>query len=359
MRTAPCTRECAAGRCADTMEHMLWWHLSGQTGASMIDRRTFVSALVAALGPAPLAVLAQPARARRIGFLGNGNAATGASQTDAFRQGLRELGWIEGRNVTIEYRWADGRPEVLPNLVNEIVQSGVDVIVLSGPIAMQAARKATRTIPIVFVVLIDPVSMGLVQSLAHPGGNMTGLASQFEELITKQLQLLKEALPHLSRVALLHHSASAPSILAAAELAAKSLGLTIARLAVNNEAEFEDAFKAARNERAGAVHVLPSPYLGARRARLIALAASYRLPAFYELALYVRDGGLMSYGPSTNDLYGRSASYVDRILKGAHPGDLPIERPARFELVINRKTAAALGLTIPQTLLQRADEVIE
>ncbi len=188
---------------------------------------------------------------------------------------------------------------------------------------------------------------------------MTGLASQFEELITKQLQLLKEALPNLSRVALLRHSESSTAILAAAKTAAQRLGLTVLVLEVTKAAEFESAFKTARSERMGAVHVLPSPYLGAQRARLIELAARYRMPAFYELGVYVQDGGLMSYGPSITDLYGRSASYVDRILKGANPGDLAIERPAKFELAINRKTAAALGVTIPQSLLHRADEVIQ
>jgi putative ABC transport system substrate-binding protein len=239
-----------------------------------------------------------------------------------------------------------------------LVQAKVDVIVLSGAPAIAAAQRVTGSIPVVFVLLIDPVSMGFVQTLARPGGNMTGLASQFDELVTKQLQLLKEAVPNLTRVALLRHVTGSLTISAAAETAARSLGLVSRTLSVATEADFEGAFKTARNERVGAVHVLPSPYLGARRARLIALAAQYRLPAFYELRLYVEDGGLMSYGPSTTDLYGRSASYVDRILKGAHPGDLPIERPAKFEFVINHGTAAALGLAIPQSLLSRADEVL-
>jgi len=209
------------------------------------------------------------------------------------------------------------------------------------------------------VLLVDPIPLGFVRSLAHPGGNMTGLASQYEELITKQLQLLKEALPNLSRIALLRHFEASPAILTAAEFAARSLGLVTRTMTVTRAEEFEAAFLAARNERVGAVQVLPSPYLGAQRARIIELAARHRLPAFYELGLYVRDGGLMSYGPSSEDLYGRSASYVDRILKGARPSDLAVERPARFELVMNRKTATALGLALPQALLARADEVIE
>ena len=323
-----------------------------------MDRRAFVGAAVVFLGASSFAARAQPAKVPRIGFVSNGDPKAGAPAVDALRRGLRELGWIEGHNLAIEYRWAEGRPERLPQLVAELVQSKVDLIVLSGVQAIRAAQQATTTIPIVFVVLVDPVAMGFVRSLARPGGNMTGLASQFEELITKQLQLLKETVPNLSRVALLRHSEATPSILTAAESAARSLGLIARTLTVTGEHEFEVAFKAAQADRVGAIHVLPSPYIGAQRARVIELAARYRLPAFYELRLYVEDGGLMSYGPSTNDLYGRSASYVDRILKGAKPGDLAIERPAKFELVINRKTAAALGLPIPQSLIQRADAVI-
>ena len=323
-----------------------------------MDRRTFIGAAAALLGSSPPIAGAQT-RKPVIGFLGNANATTGASQLDALRLGLRDLGWIEGQNLTIVYRWADGHPERFPALVADLVQAKVDVIVLSGPQSMRAAQKATRTIPVVFVLLVDPVVMGFAQSLARPGGNMTGLASQYEELIPKQMQLLKEALPKLSRIAFLRHSEATPSIVAAAESAARTLGIVTRILIVTAEAEFESAFKTARSERIDAVHVLPSPYLGARRARLIELAARYRLPACYEFSLFVRDGGLMSYGPSLDDLYGRSASYVDRILKGANPGELAIERPARFELVINRKTAAALGLPIPQSLLSRADALIQ
>lgn len=325
----------------------------------MMNRRTFVGTAAMLAGAPLLGVHAQPAKLPRIGFVGNGSAATSSSQLEALRRGLRELGWIEGRTIAIEYRWAEGQPDRLKGLVAGLVAAKVDVIVVSGPLAMTAAQDATRTIPIVFVVLIDPVASGFVRSLARPGGNMTGLASQFEELITKQLQLLKEAVPDLSRVAFLRHTAGSPSILAAAQSAAGRLGLVARTFEVTREREFEGAFRAAKSERMGAVLVLPSPYLGAQRARLIELAARYRLPAFYELRFYVEDGGLMSYGPSANDLYGRSASYVDRILKGADPGELAIERPARFELVINRKSAAALALSIPQSLLNRADEVID
>jgi ABC-type uncharacterized transport system substrate-binding protein len=315
--------------------------------------------LMLSLTLAPLAVEAQPTRTPRIGFLSNGNPTTVSPQREAFRRGLRELGWIEGQTVTIEYRWADGNSDRLPVLAAELVQVKVDIIVLSGRPAILAAREATGSIPIVFVILSDPVTLGFVPSLARPGGNMTGLASEFEALVTKQLQLLTEALPKVSRVALLRHPEIAPAVTSAAETAAQRLGLTARTLKVAEVAEFENAFKTARSERAGAIHVLPSPFFNAHRARLIELAARYRLPAVYEFKNYVEDGGLMSYGPSINAMYWGMASYVDRILKGAKPGDLPIERPTTFELVVNLKTAKALGLTIPPTLLQRADQVIE
>jgi len=324
----------------------------------MMDRRTFIGAAAACVAAAPLVADAQPARLRRIGYVGNASANPGRPQLEAFRRGLRELGWIEGQTFAVEFRWADGNPERIPQLVAELLEAKVDVIVLSGPLAIAAAQRATSTIPVVFVVLTDPVAAGFVRSLARPGGNMTGVASEYEELITKQLQLLKEAVPDVSRVALLRHTRSAPAVLAAVESAARSMGLAVRTLEVTGAADFENAFKLARSERVGAVHVLPSPFIGAQRARVIELAARYRLPAFYELRIYVQDGGLMSYGPSVDDMYGRSAAYVDRILKGANPGDLAIERPARFEFVINRKTAAALGLPIPQALLRQADEVI-
>jgi putative tryptophan/tyrosine transport system substrate-binding protein len=323
----------------------------------MMDRRTFIGAAAVLLGAA-LEAEAQPVKPR-IGFLSNGSSTAVSSQDEAFRRSLRELGWIDRQNVTIEYRWAEGNADRLAELVAELVRAKADVIVLSGNPAMRAAQKLTRTIPIVFVVLTDPVTLGFVPSLARPGGNMTGVASQFEELITKQLQLLKEAVPNLSRVGLLYPSVVPAALLSAAETTARSLGLSARLLKVTGPAEFESAFKLARSERADAILVLPSPYFEAHHARLIELAAQYRLPAFYEFRNYVKDGGLMSYGPSIDEMFARSAIYVDRILKGANPGDLAIERPTRFELVINLKTAAALGLTIPQSLLLRADEVIQ
>lgn len=324
----------------------------------MTDRRTFVRAGAVCLGLRSLGVAAQDGRTRRIGILGNGNPLTGASQRDALLRGLRESGWIEGQNLAVETRWVDGYPDRMAPLIGELIRANVEVILVSGPAAIRAVQSATRSTPIVFVLLANPVVLGLVPSLARPGGNMTGLASQFEELVTKQMQLLKEAVPTLARVALLRHVESADPIVAAAETAARGLGLAVHTLSVAGEAEFESAFKSARSARVDAIHMLPSPFLGARRGRLIELAARYRLPAFYELRIFVQDGGLMSYGPSIDDMWVRSASYVDRILKGAHPGDLAVERASRFELVINRKTAVALGLALPRSLLQRADEVI-
>ena len=261
--------------------------------------------------------------------------------------------------MTIEPRWAEGTPDRLPALVRELVQLNVDVIVLSGTAAIRAARSVTSTVPVVFVVLADPVAAGLVGSLARPGGNLTGVASEFEALITKQLELLKEAVPTLSRVGMLHRPELASAMHTAVETAARRLGLVARFLKVAEAADFEPAFRAARAEGAGAMHVLPSPFFNAHRRQLIELAAKYRLPAFYEFRLYVEDGGLMSYGPSILEMFRSSASHVDRILKGARPGDLPIERPTTFEFVINLKTAKALGLTIPPAVLGRADQVLE
>ncbi len=314
--------------------------------------------LALSLALAPLAVEAQSTRAARIGYLGNGSATGGREYLDAFRQGLRELGWIEGQTVTIEYRWAEGHRDRLPALAADLVLLKVDVIVVAGTPAIRAAKAATNTLPIVFVYLADPVTARLVRSLAHPGENITGVASEFEALITKQLQLLKETAPNVSQVALLHPGTT-PSILDAAQTAARSLGLTARAHKVTDLAEFESVFRTVRSENVGAIQVLPSPFFDGHRRQLIELAARYRLPAVYEFKNYVQDGGLMSYGPSINEMFRSAAGHVDRILKGAKPGDLPIERPTTFEFVINLKTAKALGLTIPPSVLGRADQVIE
>jgi putative tryptophan/tyrosine transport system substrate-binding protein len=323
-----------------------------------MDRRAFLCGLTLGALAAPITAEAQPARTPRIGYLGNGNPPAMSSDLP-FNRGLRELGWIEGQNVTTEYRWAKGNLDRLPVLAAELVRANVDVIVTAGPQGINAARESTNTIPIVFVYLADPVVAGFVRSLARPNGNMTGISSEFEKLITKQLQFLKEAVPRLSRLAILRHRDGSRAVLEAAETAARSLDLTAGILTVNEVGEFENAFRTARNEHAGAVAVLPGPYFDTHRRRLIDLAARYRLPAIYEFRDYVNDGGLMSYAPSIEDMFRQLASYVDRILKGTRPGDLPVEQASKFELVMNLKTAKALGLTIPQTQLLRADQVIE
>jgi putative ABC transport system substrate-binding protein len=333
-------------------------HSSLLLTASM-NRRIFIPLSTVLLGGAALSAEMLRGRPARIGLLAYGSPVPIASELLAFQRRLRELGWIEGQTATVDYRWAEGNPDRLPALLMELVESKVDVMMLSGSSALLAAHRATKTIPVVFVVLVDPVALGVVASLARPGGNLTGLASQFEEIITKQLELLKEAVPGLSRVGILNQSAVGPGTLKAAESAARGLGLATRTLTVTTSSDFEDAFKAALSDRAGAIHVLPSPYFNAQRGLLIELAARYRLPAFYEFRNYVRDGGLISYGPSIDEMFGRAANYVDRILKGAEPGRLPVERPSKFELVINLKTAATLGRSIPQSLLQRADELIE
>jgi ABC-type uncharacterized transport system substrate-binding protein len=325
-----------------------------------MDRRAFFGTLAGGLFAVRLKVEAQQTeKVWRIGFLGNGDGRSDTETLEAFRQGLRELGWIEGRTTTMEYRWANGQTERLPKLASELVRAKSDVIIVSGSVGVEAARQATRDIPIVIAaILIDPASAGFVASLAHPEGNITGVASQYEEVVTKQVQLLTEAMPGLSRLVILARTRGA-SVQATAATAAGNLGLKARLVEVREVADFEGAFREARDGRAQAIHVLPSPFFSAHRRVLINLAARYRLPAMYEFREYVQDGGLMSYGVSLPDMYRRAATYVDKILKGAKAGDLPIERPTKFELVINLKTAKALGLTISPSLLQRADQVIE
>jgi ABC-type uncharacterized transport system substrate-binding protein len=327
-----------------------------------VNRRAFIATLVGGLVAAPLAAGAQQERsnAARIGVIGNGAPDRPDREFEALRQGLRDLGWLEGQNLSIEHRWADGKANRLPGLAVELVRLNVDVIVASGSPALLAVQKATSAIPIVSAaILVDPVGVGLVTSLARPGGNITGLASQYEEIVTKQVQLLAEAVPNLSRLALLSHAGTKRALSEAAAGAATTLGLKARVLEVRAIEDLDGALRTAGHDRAQALLVLPSPILNAHRRVLIKLAASHRLPALYEFKDYAADGGLMSYGPSLPDMYRRAASYVDRILKGAKPADLPVERPTKFELVINLQTAKALGLTIPPSLLARADQVIE
>jgi len=317
------------------------------------------------IGATPLAAVAQPAaKIARIGFLGN-IWANSPHLREAFLQGLRDLGYVEGRNLVIEYRYAEGKFERFPALAAELVALKVDVIVAAaGTLSALAAKQATRTLPIVFPVVADPVESGLVTSLARPGGNVTGSSFLAPELVGKCLELLKQAVPGVSRVAVLWEpgglgKGTEKDMLKAAEVAARGLGLRLQFVEARGLADFDRAFSEMTKARAGALIVLTSTMFIFERRRLVDLAAKNRLPAVYQWREGVDAGGLMSYGPNMADLFRRAATYVDKILKGANPGDLPVEQPTKFELVINLKAAKALGLTIPQSLLQRADQVIE
>ena len=322
-----------------------------------MDRRAFIAGTVT-LVAAPFAVEAQPVgRVYRIGFISNASPTANTTFVDSFRRGLADLGWAERQNIHIEYRWAEGDLGRHSRLAAELVALKVDVIVLAGTAAARAAVKATRAIPVVAAVIGDPVPSGLVRSLAKPGGNLTGLAWQASDLVTKQLQLLQETVPRATRVGALGHAAT-PEVRRAAEGAARSLGVQVHMIEIEGPADIPGVFETMQRRGAEALIVLPSPMFYAERRRLAALAARNRLPAIYEVKEFVDEGGLMSYGPSFLEMYRRAAVYVDKILKGATPGDLPMEQPTKFECVINLKTAKALVLTIPPSVLARADEVI-
>jgi putative ABC transport system substrate-binding protein len=329
----------------------------------VIERRAFLAG-AAALLAAPLAGEAQPTRRLyRIGFLGAASPSEPRSQRffQAFRNGLAELGYVEGQNIAIESRWAAGKYERLPGLAAELVRLKMDVIVTAAVPAIRAVKEATSTIPIVMAVVVDPVATGLVASFARPGGNITGLSVMTPELVGKQLEMLREIVPKASRVAVLWNPANLgnPPQLRAAELAARTLGMRLQPLEARSPREIDSAFAAMTKEGAGAVVVLVDVMLIEQRTRIADLAATRRLPAVYGHEDHVRAGGLMAYTPNFLGNYRRAAVYVDRILRGANPGDLPIEQATKFELLINLKTAKALGLTIPPSLLLRADQVIE
>ena len=330
----------------------------------MMDRRAFIGTVAGALLAAPLAAEAQPEpRNARIGYLAT-NLATTPHLQDAFRQGLRDLGYVEGRNLVIEYRSAEGKSDRLAVLAAELVALNIDVIVAPGTPQALAAKQATRTLPIVFATAADPVGSGLVTSLARPGGNVTGLSILAPALVGKRLELLTQALPGVSRVAVLwqpggHDERTDNDILKEAGVAARVLGVRLQFVEARGPADFDRAFSDMTRARAGALTVLTGIMFLNERRRLVDLTAKNRLPAVYGGRDFVDAGGLLSYGPNLDDLYRRAATYVDNILKGAKPGDLPVEQPTKFELVINLKTAKALGLTIPPSLLQRADQVIE
>ncbi len=320
--------------------------------------------LTLSLLAAPLVTDAQPAgKVSRIGWLSAGFPRPDRDPpVDAFRQGLRELGYVEGQNLVIEYRGAEGRDERLPDLAAELVRLHVDVLVAVGPIATRAAQHATRTLPIVMTGTADPVGAGFVASLARPGGNITGVSLLMAELPGKRLELLKETVPQSTRVAVLANPDNPvyEALRNNLTVAARALGLHLHVVEVHSADELDPAFAAVTREGADALMVLSDPALMDNlRGRVADLAATHRLPAMYNWKMYVEAGGLMSYGPSLPERHRRAATYVDKLLKGANPADLPVEQPTKFELVINLKTAKALGLTVPPTILFQADEVIQ
>ncbi len=323
-------------------------------------RKTLIVSLALSIVTPSLSYGAQqPAKVHRIGFLRG--TSPEASHLEAFRQGLREVGYIEGQNIVIEQRYWHGVLDRLPGLVAELVRVKVDVIVVGGTPDAIAAKAATTTIPIVFTLAGDPVGSGLVASLARPGGNVTGLSNLQDELGGKQLQLLKEAVPRVSRVAVLYNpvNPAAAPILQGAQAAARALAVQLQVLEVRNPNELASAFSAIARGRAGALLTLADAIFLTNRGRLLELAAKSRLPAMFFERGFVDAGGLMSYGPNIPAQFRRAATYVDKILKGAKPADSPVEQPTRFDLAINMKIAKALGLTFPPSILVQATEVIE
>jgi putative ABC transport system substrate-binding protein len=318
-------------------------------------------ALALAILIVPLGAGAQQGAAKvyRIGYVRAERPP--AVDIEAFREGLRAHGYVEGTNVVVEYRWADGNEEKLRSLVAELLRLKVDLIVTSAPAATRVAKEATTTVPIVMVLVADPVSFGFVASLARPGENITGFAFLLPEISGKRLELLKEAAPKLSRVAVLWNAANPykPVDLREVQAVADALRVKIDTFPVREPHDFDDAFKAAVASHAGGLITLEDPFTIAHRTRIADLALRHRLPAVYAVRPFVDAGGLMSYGPDRADQNRRAAAFVDKILKGAKPADLPVERPTKFELVINMKTAKALGITIPASLLLRADEMLE
>jgi len=313
-----------------------------------------------------LSAEAQPAeRITRIGYLSATPAARSRPVQEAFLKGLSELGYIEGRSVVIESRYAEGKPDRFPALAAELVALKVDVIVTDGgTLAALAAKRATTTLPVVFTSVGDPVSDGLVNSLGRPGGNLTGLALDTTDLVGKWLELLRQAVPGVNRIAVLLKPDAVPDqakrrFLNEAEIAAKALGVGLHIAEARSREDFDPAFSGMIRARAGGLVVLATAVFALERQRLVDLALKSRLPTVFSLRVFVDAGGLMSYGPDQADLARRAARYVDKILKGAKPADLPVEQPTKFELVINLKTAKVLGLTIPPSLLARADQVIE
>ena len=323
-------------------------------------RREFMTLVGGAVAAWPLAARAQQQRKLpTIGFLGASTSSNWSHWTTAFVQRLRELGWIEGRTVAIEYRWAEGRSDRFTEIAAEFVRLKVDVILTVGS-AAAVARQATSTIPIVFALAADPVGSGLVASLARPGGNLTGLSLQSSDLAGKRIELLREVLPGLRRLAIIANADSSSAVLESAEAraAARKLGLDADVLEIRRAEDIGDAFGTLESG-VQALYVCPDPLVNANHARINTLALGARLPTIHPFRDYLGAGGFMSYGANNADLFRRAGDYVDKILRGAKPGDLPVEQPTKFDLVINLTTAKALGLKIPESFLLRADEVIE
>jgi putative ABC transport system substrate-binding protein len=327
-----------------------------------MKRRDFIALVVGGTTVWPLPIHAQqPQKMPRIGALLPGTPASFSLRANAFLDGLRALGHVEGKTIAIEWKWGQDRGETLSALAVELVRSNVDVIITGGTAAAKAVRAATPTIPIVMAIIGDPIAVGLVDNLARPGGNVTGFSIVAPELSGKRLELLKEIVPNASSVAVLLNTRNPQSQIELKEMqgAAQAMGLQLYPAEISTEDGLEDAFAAMNKAAVQALVVLTDPILFSQRTRIVDLASRKRLPAMYFFQGFVEEGGLVSYGPSDTDLFRRTAAYVDKILKGTKPGELPIEQPTKFELFINLKAAKALGLTIPESFLLRADRVIE
>ena len=328
----------------------------------MISRRRFIGVLAGgAFASLRDAKAQQPAKVWRIGFLASSARPPDGAPPATLRQALQELGYVDGTSISYVGRWAEVKRDRLPGLAAEMVGLKVDLIVAFGAPAAEAAKEATSTIPIVIVNAGDPVGIGLIASLARPGGNVSGISDQATELSAKRLELLKEAMPNASNIAVLWNAGDRAMTLRYREIekAARVLGVTIRPLGVREPDDFDVAFTAMTRERPDALLLITDALTNLNRTRVLDFAAAHRVPAMYEFGSLVREGGLISYGPDLGDSYRRAAVYIDRILKGAKPSELPVEQPNRYYLLVNLKTAKALGLTIPQSLLLRADEVIQ
>jgi len=335
-----------------------------RTASGTVDemtRRSFATALALALC-APAVARAQPGgKVYRVGVLALGSLTARPQQWEALRQGMRDHGYVPGQNVVLEFRSADGKVDRLPGLLAEMIQANMDVIVVSGTEAVLAAQKATKTVPIVMANVGDPVGAGVVASLAHPGGNITGMSLLATELSGKRLELLKEIVPGLARVGVLWNPNNASVALKFKETsaAARVLGLHLQSLEARQASDLDGQFQAAARAHTDALVTADDQFLSSQRTAIAELAVRHRLPLMSEFREFAEAGGLCSYGPSLIDLARRTATYVDRILKGARPGDLPVEQPTKFELLVNLRTARALGLSIPPSVLLRADQVID